>query len=148
MNPPAPGATSLAAMAEMSSRPGGVTLVATLCAVFGFVELAAGILAFLFLPTVVSQTEMDATEAIWSASALVFLGLAYLLVSNGLYRGKDVARVIVLLVSLLHTVNGLWLAVNGQLVPGLVTIAVALVISGLLWTGRGGAFFDRDLRAK
>ena len=135
-------------MAKNSTRPGGVTFIATLCAVFGFIELATGILSFLFLPTIVSQTAMDATEATWSASALIVLGLAYLLVSNGLYRGKDVARVIVLLVSLLHAVNGLWLAVTGQLVPGLVSIAVALVVSGTLWTGRGGAYFDRDVRAK
>ena len=140
--------TTVADMAKNTTRPGGVTFIATLCAVFGFLELATGILSFLFLPTIVDQTEMDATEATWSAAALVVLGLAYLLVSNGLYRGKDVARVIVLLVSLLHAVNGLWLAVTGQLVPGLITIAVALVVSALLWTGRGGAFFDRDMRAR
>ena len=125
-------------------RPGGVTFIATLCAVFGFLELASGILSFLFLPTIVNQTTMDATEVAWSSAALIVLGLAYLLVSGGLYRGKDIARVVVLLVSLLHAVNGLWLAVTGQLVAGLITIAVALIVCGLLWTGRGGSYFDRD----
>jgi len=135
-------------MAKNTARPGGVTFIATLCAIFGVLELASGILTFLFLPTVVDQTQLDVTEATWSAVALIALGLAYLLLSGGLYRGKDVARVIVLLVSLLHAVNGLWLSLTGQLVPGLITIAVALVVAGLLWTGRGGAFFDRDLRNK
>jgi lysylphosphatidylglycerol synthetase-like protein (DUF2156 family) len=135
-------------MAKNGSRPGGVTFIATLCAVFGIVELATGVLSLAFLGTVADQTSLDATEVFWSSVALVALGLAYLLVSGGLYRGKDVARVIVLLVTLLHAVNGLWLAVSGQLVPGLVTIAVALVISALLWTGRGGAYFDRDIRGR
>jgi len=135
-------------MAKNTARPGGVTFIATLCAIFGVLELASGILTLLFLPTVVDQTQLDVTEATWSAVALIALGLAYLLLSGGLYRGKDVARVIVLLVSLLHAVNGLWLSLTGQLVPGLITIAVALVVAGLLWTGRGGAFFDRDLRNK
>jgi len=135
-------------MASNGSRPGGVTFIATLCAVFGVVELATGVLSFVFLPVVVDQTALDATAVAWSSVVLIVLGLAYLLVSGGLYRGKDVARVIVLLVSLLHAVNGLWLAVSGQLVPGLVTIAVALVVSALLWTGRGGAYFDHDVQGK
>ena len=146
MIPRAEGGTSVAVMAKNTSRPGGVTFIATLCAVFGFLELASGILSFLFLPTIVDQTELSGTEATWSAAALVALGLAYLLVSGGLYRGNDTARVVVLLVSLLHAVNGLWLAVTGQLVPGLISIAVALVVCGLLWTGRGGAYFDRNAR--
>ena len=135
-------------MAKNTTRPGGVTFIATLCAVFGFLELATGILSLLFVRALVDQSEMDATQVRWSAVALIVLGLAYLLVSIGLYRGRDLARVIVLLVSLLHGVNGLWLSLTGQLVPGLVTIAVALLVSALLWLGRGGAYFDRDVRIK
>jgi lysylphosphatidylglycerol synthetase-like protein (DUF2156 family) len=131
-------------MAKNTTRPGGVTFIATLCSVFGVIELATGILSFLFLPVIVDQTGLDVTEVTWSSVALIALGLGYLLVSGGLFRGKDVARVVVLLISLLHAVNGLWLAVSGQLAAGLVTIAVALVVSALLWTGSGGRYFDRD----
>ena len=135
-------------MAKNTTRPGGVTFIATLCAVVGILELATGILSLLFARTIVDQSEMDVTQVRWAAVALIVLGLAYVLVSIGLYRGRDLARVIVLLISLLHAVNGLILAVTGQLVPGLVMIAVALVVSALLWLGRGGAYFERAVRAK
>lgn len=131
-------------MTNNVSRPGGVTFIATLCAIFGFLEIAAGILSLVFLPAVVAQGTMDAATAAWSAVGLIVLGVAYLLVSGGLYGGRDVARVIVLLVSLVHAVNGLWLAFSGQLVPGLITLAVALVVTGLLWTGQGAKYFARN----
>lgn len=128
-------------MTNTVSRPGGVTFIATLCAVFGFLELAGGILSLVFLPVLVDQGPMDASEVAWSAAALIVLGLAYLLVSSGLYSGRDVARVVVLLVSLVHAVNGLWLAFSGQVIAGLVTLAVALIVTALLWTGSGGKYF-------
>ena len=131
-------------MTNSVSRPGGVTFIATLCAVFGSLEIVTGILSLVFLPALVDQGPMDATEAAWSAVGLIVLGLAYLLVSGGLFGGRDVARVIVLLVSLVHAVNALWLAGSGQLIPGLITIAVALIVVALLWTGQGAKYFARD----
>jgi len=131
-------------MTSTASRPGGVTFIATLCAVFGVLELVAGVLALVFLPAIVEQGPMDSASVLWSAVALILLGIAYLLVSGGLYRGRELARAVVLLVSFVHAMNGLWLAFSGQLTIGLVTIAVALMVAALLFTGQGARYFAKS----
>ena len=131
-------------MTTIDSRPGGVTLIATLCAVFGLLELLAGILSLIFLPALVDQSGLGESTVLWSAVALILLGFAYLLVSSGLYRGRDLARVVVLLVSFVHAMNGLWLSFAGQLAAGLFTIVVALVVVALLFTGPGAKYFARS----
>ncbi|PRY69570.1 hypothetical protein B0I08_102246 [Glaciihabitans tibetensis] len=126
-----------------TSRPGGVTFVASLCAVFGILELVAGVIWLIVLPDLVEEGSAGSAYVGWSAAILIALGIAYLLVSRGLYRGSDFARFVVALVSVLHVVNGLWLAFTGQLIGGLVVIAIAIFICSLLWTGRGAEFFAR-----
>jgi len=130
-------------MTVEQNRPGSVTLVATLCAIFGVVEIVAGTLAFVFLPALTESSEMTGAELGWSAVVVIALGIAYVFVSLGLFRGRDIARVIVLLISLVHAFNGLWLAVSGQLVAGLLTIAIAVIVIAFLWTGEGAKYFDR-----
>ena len=130
-------------MTVEQTRPGSVTLIATLCAIFGILEIVTGALAFAFLPALTESSETSDTQLGWSAIVLIVLGIAYFLVSLGLYRGRDVARVIVLLVSLVHGINGIWLALSGQLLAGLLTIAIALFVIVLLWTGEGAKYFAR-----
>jgi hypothetical protein len=130
-------------MTTTDARPGSVTLVAVLCAVFGVLEIVAGALALIFLPALAESADATATQLGWSAAVLVVLGIAYFFVSLGLFRGRDVARVIVFLVSLVHAVNGVWLFVSGQAVSGILTLAVAIVVTAALWTGSGAKFFER-----
>ncbi|GAB3606932.1 hypothetical protein GCM10027413_23410 [Conyzicola nivalis] len=125
-----------------------MAFVATLCAVFGSIELATGVLSLVFLPVVVEETASDATSATWSSVLAILLGSGLLLASAGIYRGSVRARTVVLAVIIAHAAGGAWLAISGQPVQGLIAIGVALVVGVLLWTGRGAKYFRGDATPK
>lgn len=129
--------------AQEARRPGVITAVAVLCWVVGALELAVGAL-FLALAAVPGAFQSTPTgSAVAFGAGYLLAGLAYLLVGFGVVRGADLARVIVLLVSVLNLAIGLFTAISGQPLAGILSMGIAVAIALPMWVGRGREWFER-----
>lgn len=77
-----------------------------------------------------------------SSIGYLVVALAYLAVGFGVFRGVDVARVVVLLASLVHLAVGLYTALTSEPIAGILSMGLAVAIALPLWVGRGAAWFD------
>lgn len=123
-------------------RPGVVTAVAVLCWVVGALELVLSILVLVLsaVPDALPSTLAGSLFA--SSIGYLVVALAYLAVGFGVFRGVDVARVIVLLASLVHLAVGLYTALTSEPIAGILSMGLAVAIALPLWVGRGAAWFD------
>lgn len=112
-------------------RPGGVTLVAVIAWIIGAIQIIAAVLALL------SNT---GTNAWW----VLIIGILTIAVSLGLFRGSNVARIIMAVVFTLNLIIAVWQLVIGFNVWSAI-IAGVLAIIGLafLFSKRASAFFTQ-----
>ncbi|MEY9851171.1 uncharacterized membrane protein YhaH (DUF805 family) [Leifsonia sp. EB41] len=124
-----------------ADRPGVVTAVAILCWLVGTVEL---ILSVLLIVLAAIRGVLPANETgniLVSTIGYLIVAIAYLAVGFGVFRGADLARVIVLLASVVHLGVGLYTALTTQPVAGILSMGLAVAIALPLWVGRGAAWF-------
>jgi uncharacterized membrane protein HdeD (DUF308 family) len=121
-------------------RPFIVTLLGVIVIIFGILGIIAGI-GGLFSGTG------------WLiALVTIILGLIYVLVARGLFRGSGGARFIIAIVTVLHLLTGIWEMITfwsssawgARFFEGLIQGIVALLILLLLYTPKATAFFKSN----
>ena len=124
------------------SRPVGVTIVAVLAWISGFFSILGGILMIISGLEVAS---MPREALIVAAVISIIVGIVVIIVSFGLFRGSNVARIITTVVFVLNIINAIV-----QLFTGTQSVWTALLsalpsIIGviLLYTKPANAFFAR-----
>ncbi len=113
-------------------RPFGVTIVAVIAWINGVVNIIQGIVSLL--------GGADPTVA-WIT---IFVGIITFLVSLGLFRGSNGARILVTIVFLINIAAAIYaiVAVPGYFFSAVVTGVLALIGILLLYTARANAFFS------
>ena len=113
-------------------RPFGVTIVAVIAWINGVVNIIQGIVSLL--------GGADPTVA-WIT---IFVGIITFLVSLGLFRGSNGARILVTIVFLINIAAAIYaiVAVPGYFFSAVVTGVLALIGILLLYTARANAFFE------
>ncbi len=127
-------------------RPGGVTLLAVLIVVSGLLQLmvAIGVIIARGNAAFVQQTGISSDVWLWAGIVGIVTAVAYLLVARGLMRGSGLARGLATLVALVSLASGLFgmFTYGGNLLwSSILSVAVALIVLGLLWSSRASAFF-------
>jgi hypothetical protein len=118
------------------NRPFGVSLLTVIAVFYGAYAVAIGILALVAGGT---------STIVGAAAGTIFIGLIYLLVARGLWRGSSFARLIVTIVTVLSLTAGVLvlIAADGTTAKtaGAVQALVALVVLALLFNAKAKAFF-------
>ena len=114
-------------------RPGGVTLVAVLAWISGALQILTGILILL-------TGDGGGTAVAWTA---IVIGVITIIVSLGLFRGNNAARIIVAIIFVLNLTSAVFtmILVPAQLWSALIAAALALVGLVLLFSQRANEFF-------
>ena len=117
------------------ARPGGVTLVAVLAWISGAVNIIAGILLLI--------AAIMAPDALWFGIVQLALGIITIIVSIGLLRGSNGARLVVTVVFVLDLISALFVIFfqQAQIWSGIVSGVVVVIGLVLLWTRRANEFF-------
>lgn len=131
-----------AARRDPSRRPSVVTAVAVLCWAVGGLELVLSILVIVLVEVPGTLPSTLGGSLFASSIGYLVVALAYLTVGFGVFRGVDVARVIVLLASLIHLAVGLFTALTSEPLAGILSMGLAVAVTLPLWVGRGAAWFD------
>lgn len=119
-----------------------VTAVAVLCWAVGALELVLSILVLVLAEVPGALPSTLAGSLFASSIGYLVVALAYLAVGFGVFRGADVARVIVLLASLIQLAVGLYTALTSEPIAGILSMGLAVAIALPLWVGRGAAWFE------
>ncbi|MBP5803644.1 MULTISPECIES: hypothetical protein [Microbacterium] len=122
-----------------TSRPAGVTFVAVLAWISAVLQI---VLSILILTGVLAVSSVSIPST-WFA---LVIGFVTLLVSFGLFGGRNIARVIVTVSLVLSIVGAVLQAIVHQdanvLVGSLITVVLALVGIVMLYTARANSFFS------
>ncbi|MCR2762871.1 hypothetical protein NQ152_05050 [Microbacterium sp. zg.B48] len=118
------------------TRPGGVTLVAVLAWISGAVNIIAGILLLI--------AALMAPQALWFGLVQLVLGIVTIVVSIGLLRGANGARIVLTVVFVLNLISAVFVIFSqqAQIWSGIVSGIVVLIGLVLLWTRRANEFFQ------
>ena len=117
-------------------RPFIVTLLGVIIIIFGILGIIAGLLGLF--------------SSEWLIALItIILGLIYVLVARGLFRGSAGARFIIAIVTVLRLLVGIWQMITfwsssawgARFFEGLIQGVVALLILLLLYTPKATAFF-------
>jgi hypothetical protein len=123
-------------------RPGSVTFVAVLAYLNGILNIVAGIVLLATRGmSPASQSAAVAAGVTTSAIISLVFGVVILVVAGGLLSGSPVSRGVVTAVMIVNVVNGILLLFTLQFGQGIVEILWAMVIVGILFSGRANAFF-------
>ncbi|GAA1958210.1 hypothetical protein [Agromyces allii] len=112
-------------------RPGGVTLVAVLAWISGALQVVSGF--FQILPG-----GGNFGAGVWA----IILGIVTVVVSLGLFRGSNAARIIVTIIFVLNIATAIWLITLGAFWSGLFSALFPVIGLILLWSKRANAFFS------
>jgi len=117
------------------TRPGGVTLVAVIAWISGAINIIAGILLMF--------AAIMAPEALWFGLIQLALGIITIVVSLGLFRGRNVARIIVTVIFVLNLISAVFVIFfqQAQIWSGIASGILVLIGIVLLWTRRANEFF-------
>ncbi|WP_394551959.1 hypothetical protein ACDF64_13930 [Agromyces sp. MMS24-JH15] len=113
------------------ARPGGVTLVAIIAWISGALQILSGL--FQVLPG-----GDNFGVGVWA----IVLGIITIVVSLGLFRGSNTARIIVTVIFVVNIATSIWLMFAGAFWTGLFSAILPAIGLGLLWTRRASEFFD------
>ena len=127
-------------------RPGGVTFVAIIAMIIGFMSLVAG---FVFLLGD-SQGMSDAGISEGTATAYgwgeLILGVITLLLAIGLWNGAGWARLVVTAFMIVRIIGSIWVAFalsgHGGFLIGTIAGGLAVIVLLLLWNNRADDFFN------
>lgn len=131
-------------MAATNGRPGGVTLVAVLTWIQGFLDVIGGIILLFNQNNPAFEREFGFGDSVLIAGiATIVIGVVIIVVARGLLRGSRVSRGIVTIFVLLSLVSAVYvmIAIPAQLVPAIISGLLSLVVLGLLWSGKAADFF-------
>ncbi len=117
------------------ARPGAVTLVAVIAWISGAVNIIAGILLLI--------AAIMAPAALWFGLVQLALGIITIVVSLGLLRGRNPARIVVTIVFVLDLISAVVVVLFQQALVWSGVVSGVLVVIGLvlLWTRRANEFF-------
>ncbi|MEY9953089.1 hypothetical protein [Leifsonia sp. EB34] len=124
-----------------ADRPAVVTAVAVLCWLVGTVELILSVLLIVLAAIRGILPAGETGNILVSTIGYLIVAIAYIAVGFGVFRGADLARVIVLLASVVHLGVGLYTALTTQPVAGILSMGLAVAIALPLWVGRGASWF-------
>lgn len=124
------------------SRPVGVTIVAVLAWISGFFSILGGIL---LLISGLEVASMSREALIIAAVISIIVGIVVIVVSFGLFRGSNVARIITTVVFVLNIVNAVVQIFTGtqSLWTALLSALPSIIGVILLYTKSANAFFNR-----
>ncbi|GAA4381431.1 DUF7144 family membrane protein [Agromyces bauzanensis] len=131
-------------MAEATSRPIGVAIVAVLAFVSGVIDIISGILL------IFQGDDPDVTAAFGGSGGLLtaaigsmVLGLIVVILSFGLWLGRWISRMIVTVLQILSLIGSLFMAVAnlGNPVGEWASVLVSAIVLILLWTRPASAYF-------
>lgn len=118
-------------------RPGGVTLVAVLVWINGFLSIMTGVLLLISGP-------ID-----WSGNGAVaigafVLGLLTIFVAGGLLKGNTAARMIITLLQVITLISSAGHLFLSPVTPinDVISVAIAVIVLLLLWSQRSNRFFS------
>lgn len=117
------------------ARPVGVTIIGAVIVIEGILLLIGGVLGLF----------MGQDGVPWLVPVITgVIGLIYVLVARGLFRGSGGARLIVGILTLIALVIGVWtlLFYSGIRIQGLIQALIAIIILMVLWSPKAKAFFD------
>ena len=117
------------------ARPIGVTIIGAVIVIEGILLLLGGILGLF--------TGQDGVPILVPIITGI-IGLVYVLVARGLFRGSGGARLLVGILTLISLVIGVWtlLFYSGIRIQGLIQALIAVIILMVLWSPKAKAFFD------
>ncbi len=124
------------------SRPVGVTIVAVLAWISGFFSILGGIL---MIVSGLEVASMSREALIVAAVISIIVGIAVIIVSFGLFRGSNVARIITTVVFVLNIVNAVVQMFTGSqsLWTALLSALPSIIGVILLYTKAANSFFTR-----
>jgi uncharacterized membrane protein len=124
------------------SRPVGVTIVAVLAWISGFFSILGGIL---MLISGLEVASMSREALIIAAVISIIIGIVVIIVSFGLFRGSNVARIITTVVFVLNIVNAVVQIFTGtqSIWTALLSALPSIIGVILLYTKSANAFFNR-----
>lgn len=113
-------------------RPIGVTIVGIIILIQGILGLLLGIIALFNL--------WDNINIIVAIVSLI-VAIIYLAVARGLFQGRNGARIIVMIVTVISLIGAIVMLFSDQVGTGIWTGLVAVVVLAILNTGRAKLFF-------
>ena len=131
-------------MVAANGRPGGVTLVAVLTWIQGFLDVIAGTILLFNVNNPAFEREFGYGDAVLIAGiATIVIGVVIIAVARGLLSGSRFARGVVTIFVLLSLVSAVYvaIAIPAQLVPAIISGLLSLIVLGLLWSGKAANFF-------
>lgn len=134
-------------MGAANGRPGGVTLVAVLTWIQGFLDVIGGIILLFNVNNPAFEREFGYGDSVLIAGiAAIVIGVVIIVVARGLLRGSRVSRGIVTVFVLLSLVSAVYvaIAIPAQLAAAIVSGLLSLVVLGLLWSGKAAGFFAKS----
>jgi hypothetical protein len=134
-------------MVAANGRPGGVTLVAVLTWIQGFLDVIGGIILLFNVNNPAFEREFGYGDSVLIAGiAAIVIGVVIIVVARGLLRGSRVSRGIVTVFVLLSLVSAVYvaIAIPAQLAAAIVSGLLSLVVLGLLWSGKAAGFFAKS----
>lgn len=125
-----------------SSRPVGVTIVAVLAWISGFFSILGGIL---MIVSGLEVASMPREALIVAAVISIIVGIVVIIVSFGLFRGSNVARIITTVVFVLNIINAIVQMFTGtqSIWTALLSALPSIIGVILLYTKPANAFFAR-----
>ena len=134
-------------MADGVKRPGGVTIVAVLAGIAGALDVISGVILLFEANNDDVAARFGGTGGLMSAAiGSIIVGAIVLVLSVGLWRGNQAARMIVTVLQVLSLIGSLFLAVAylGNPVGEWIGVAVSAALLILLWTRSASAYFQRS----
>jgi hypothetical protein len=131
-------------MVAANGRPAGVTLVAVLTWIQGFLDIVAGVILLFNQNNPAFRVEFGPDNGVLIAGIVtILIGLVIVVVARGLLRGSTTSRWIVTFFMLFSLATAIYVmvAVPAQLVSAAISGILSLVVIGLLWSGKAGRFF-------
>ncbi len=124
------------------ARPGGVTLLAVIVWLEALLYLVIGVLSVLalWIPALIIDIGWG-FGVLWNGIIAILFGIVLFVVSGGLFRGSGVARALVTIWLVVSIVGAVFSLVHGQVLAGVVALALSIIGILLLWAGRAGSYF-------
>ena len=123
----------------MAKRPAGVTLVAVLAWIEGALQILGG--ALLLVTAGAATSGLPRGVLITVAIVTILIGVVIIIVARGLLHGSNTSRGIVTVFTILSLASGIYSLIQHQLVNGVVTAVIAILILVFLWSRRASEFF-------
>ena len=125
-------------------RPGGVTFIGVLVVISGILYVLSAVIALIaYAGTGGELTSDQRTVILVIGIAILLFGIIELAVARGIFRGSNLARIIVAVVNVLTIISGLFAAFQSGNQRGVsfTQVVIAIIILAVLYSPRANAFF-------